>query len=756
MSDRFGFDLSMETVRLMRREGGHWREIASEPIEGTDIETRLQALADRVPDPKTVDIFLPRDQILYTDVRISSEKNAPDEIDAAMEGRTPYALDELEIDWAIAAPDTARVAAVARETLDEALEFARARGLRVDRFSSLADPGDFPRQPDFGGDGLNLFVEAEVDGENGEDADAPDAGEVTESADGPDAETPVPTFHSRREADPRDARLPTLPLRPDPGEGPVVKVDDPTPVMELPDSGPPALDPGPPLPRPTSEPRVVTDIGADAAAPRAASLTAPAPVRIRHGDRALPSPLLVVLAALLSIGIAVIIWSILPSVPDTSRATGSGPAPADIAQSPDVQADEGPDPASVAPRVLVLAPAPSVLPPAAPLPALPGTDGAPVAGRVPQAPAAPPAAGSGPGVPGHDPGPLALTELQAVPQAVLAAARLPAPDRSENIVTAAFEPPHPATDAFALPRTGGLLADVPPPASLPPAPPREPGAAAAPGSVASAPADGGAPGPDIAALPSGPRPGAAGPVDEPPAVEDEPAPGEPEVARLVPTALARSVPRVQPAPRPGDVLERIERLRFGGRTVRELSRLRPPGRPASAQAEAESLLASRAASALAVSASPLPRSRPGEFDAIVAAVRIQQEAARQAAALAASVPDTTQAIQAALADEIEDAAAEESGPVTRPQDSARLAIPSEASVARQATLEDAIRLNRVTLVGVYGLPSDRRALVRLPSGRYVKVKVGDRLDGGEVAAIGDGVLQYVKKGRTIALSMPKG
>jgi hypothetical protein len=77
-------------------------------------------------------------------------------------------------------------------------------------------------------------------------------------------------------------------------------------------------------------------------------------------------------------------------------------------------------------------------------------------------------------------------------------------------------------------------------------------------------------------------------------------------------------------------------------------------------------------------------------------------------------------------------------------------------VARQATIENAMRLNRINLIGVYGTEGDRRALVRLPSGRYVKVEVGDRLDGGQIAAIGRGELRYVKGGRNITLTVPSG
>ncbi len=40
------------------------------------------------------------------------------------------------------------------------------------------------------------------------------------------------------------------------------------------------------------------------------------------------------------------------------------------------------------------------------------------------------------------------------------------------------------------------------------------------------------------------------------------------------------------------------------------------------------------------------------------------------------------------------------------------------------------------------------------SGRFVRVNVGDRLDGGRVAAIGETTLQYVRSGRTVTLEIP--
>ena len=82
-------------------------------------------------------------------------------------------------------------------------------------------------------------------------------------------------------------------------------------------------------------------------------------------------------------------------------------------------------------------------------------------------------------------------------------------------------------------------------------------------------------------------------------------------------------------------------------------------------------------------------------------------------------------------------------------------IPTRASVAKQATLTKAMNLRDVNLLGVFGTSSNRRALVRLSNGRLQQVKVGDRLDGGQVVAIGASELHYVKSGRGVVLAMPK-
>jgi type IV pilus biogenesis protein PilP len=128
---------------------------------------------------------------------------------------------------------------------------------------------------------------------------------------------------------------------------------------------------------------------------------------------------------------------------------------------------------------------------------------------------------------------------------------------------------------------------------------------------------------------------------------------------------------------------------------------------------------------------------------LVAAVRRTQSAAAPDAVASASTAGVAGGDQAAAA---APAAAAPSAP----------SLPTRAEVAREATIDNALSLNRMNLIGVYGSDSDRRALIRMPSGRLVKVKVGDRIDGGNVAAIGDDSLRYTKGGRNITLEVPSG
>jgi hypothetical protein len=205
------------------------------------------------------------------------------------------------------------------------------------------------------------------------------------------------------------------------------------------------------------------------------------------------------------------------------------------------------------------------------------------------------------------------------------------------------------------------------------------------------------------------------------ALTPEDAPTADETENL-PTASLR------PKVRPSGLVENAERTQLGGNSRAELSKLRPKLRPKVAKEIEETQAAEAPTTRLAVASSRVPSVRPRNFARIVsrAQKKAQQQAEQQTTQVAAVAPRSV-----------------------TPR------IPSRTSVAKSATVKNAINLSRVNLIGVYGKPSSRRALVRLSSGRYKKVKVGDRVDGGRVSAIGEGQLIYTKSGRNVTLRMPK-
>ncbi len=166
--------------------------------------------------------------------------------------------------------------------------------------------------------------------------------------------------------------------------------------------------------------------------------------------------------------------------------------------------------------------------------------------------------------------------------------------------------------------------------------------------------------------------------------------------------------------------------------------------------------------ALAISARPAPR--PGNFSkaveaAVAAAVR---EAPPEPVAEAAPAPEPEPAQQATLrvrkptpADEPTIAAAPEAD--AEPEaDESGVQVASSGTVAKRATFANAINLSKVNLIGVYGTSNARYALIRQSNGRYKKVQVGDRFDGGTVAAITASEVRYQKSGRIYALTLPTG
>ncbi len=824
METRWGLDLDMSAVRLLRRNDESWDEIAVEKIDGPDIEDRLTTMLSQIEPGAEAVLFLPRDQILYTSVDLPPVGETRAEIERAMDGRTPYSLDELALDWELVQSGRAVVAAIAHETLDEAAAFAEVRGIGVAGYSSLDIGDEFPRMPQFEGpyipsatapdpvpassDQDVVFTTARKPSRPPTPPVPPEEKPVAEveahppPADKPVAEEAVSARVEAQDAEPSAQPAAadevkaesTLILKPQPGrsievpDGPVVKVDDSRPVMEVKSPQQP-LNPGVPVSAPAAPPRVRTDIAASTVSGRAATLTPPGgSLKVRRTGSFGATAMIFAAVFLLTVGIATLVWMLLPLSPgrtdpnelppaaQSGQSENAERAQTDVADAPTPLPEAAPEPLEQAEEPVVAAlpedeiddPSPEeAATPEASEPT-PENESAPSETALPEIPdapqpdaltelavALPPVGDDTPFVPGameaspskKAPELAASAERDAQPaydpQAPLPATPSgfatiltvspypgPEPDTAEStddIYFASIEGSDLASDAIALPSIFALTAEPLP-------------------SVSGAPSADPTDTPEVAAVQPEVEPSQDGDVSDAmaAAVAEALADALAGPGGLIPTALASSVPETAPRPRPGGFVETIERDQFGGRTRQEMQTLRPAARPESVQTAATT--PSTPPSELAVAVSLSPRLRPDNFAALVTAARVQREAERLSAAVNTRAPDTISAIQAALDEE----------PQPQRRQTRQLNIPTTASVARQATIENAIRLNQVNLVGVYGAVSNRRALVRLPSGRYVKVKVGDRVDGGTVAQITDSELLYRKGNRTLSLSMPKG
>lgn len=329
-------------------------------------------------------------------------------------------------------------------------------------------------------------------------------------------------------------------------------------------------------------------------------------------------------------------------------------------------------------------------------------------------------------------------------QAAPTAPRMPGGSDVDDLYISSVDPAVGQFDAIALPAAPGLNDDIAlEPMRLPPGPderfdldPR--------GLVRATP--------EGAISPDGHRVFTGPPPQRPPlreAAEDAPEAGEAETPQdSAALAAADALRAVRPQDRPEDLIEQTERASLGGISRSELADMRPVLRPESVTVQAEAARETLVApvsediataveealeapevpsgTAQAVASSLEPQTRPGNMSSLV------QQAARRA-------PQQTQTATAA--------------PV-RVQPGPR--VPQNANVAREATTANQINLRDMNLIGVFGSASNRRALVRLSNGRLQNVKVGDRLDGGRVAAIGEDELRLTKSGRNIVLRMPRG
>ena len=710
MRPSFALTLSFDGIGLLHRTPAGWLRAGFVALDTPDLHGALQQLHATAlalePGGFTSKLIIPNEQIRYftLDTAQVDDAELPQYVAQALDGQTPYAVVDLAFDFERAGRHT-HVAAVALETLAEAEEFALEHAFNPVSFVAIPDAGDFPGEPFFGlsnaagqflGDTAALTRDVQGLRVVGDIAPLPAPAPTKASPDSAEQAPPA-------EAETGAATAP-------PAEAPAAQ------PAAAPDAAPDTT------PDTTSD--TTSDSAAKAPAPSFATTRSEPPQSrkqaIQQERRRLtlfgarknaesapaiggkPRHLGLILTAVLLVFLAVVAaWGALFSSRDTGAFVPPTPAalPQPAPPEEDTLAIEGPE--AEAPPTANLANLPDPANIGTPEALLPAPNPAPLS--APEAAARYAATGIWQVAPVQP----ATPDTQAAPDPYIASL-----DGKVQI-----------GDAIALPDPAGLARDAGLATQASPAAPGTEFDLDARGLVRAAP--GGALTPDGVAVFAG-RPSVL-----PPALPNRATPG-PQAGAL-PDALQR-LGTVRPRVRPDDLVQINERSQLGGLTRNELALIRPKPRPETAQTAsapaATGLDDSGASSASAIAQSLKPQVRPNTIDRAVqqALLSPQPNAAPDAES------DSTPPSQATIA------------PSGR----------TPNTVAREATVRNALNLSKMNLIGVYGKASSRSALIRMGNGRYRKVQVGDNLDGGRVAAIDATELRYVKSGRSIVLKMPRG
>lgn len=140
-----------------------------------------------------------------------------------------------------------------------------------------------------------------------------------------------------------------------------------------------------------------------------------------------------------------------------------------------------------------------------------------------------------------------------------------------------------------------------------------------------------------------------------------------------------------------------------------------------------------------VAAAPSPRGRPDALD-----MTASDSVARRAPTPPArpkSIKPRPKALAAATATGARTARAPSRGP------------PDGPGVANAATLKNAMRLEEMNLLGVFGSKGSRRAILRLPSGEIMRVSKGAVIDGWVVSRIDAKSLRITRGGQAETLNI---
>ncbi len=710
MSAQLALDLDHDAIRLLSRQSDGWVVEAVAELSAEDFTDRITKLRTRAedlagPDP-AVTLVLPRSQVLYT----SFEGETADAVPDRLNGITPYAVSEITWDTVIE-DGRVKVAAVAHETLEEAVQFASSSRFEVIGLTSEPPEGLFPRLPVFSqaanADAAPLVLAPDTPPERSDVAFSsqrsrnygPRAGRLHLQA-------PSKSDQSRRPAAVLAGLWASVPkpalgaaaavvagvvgfaLWPTPDPDPLTKRSFDQSFTALPTALRDGLSPPSEGSTPSLNPLQKVAFAREAPSLSVPLVIGTSGIETKEDADLEASRIFAAAASLPLPGLSPVTLAASITRPNLSDTPPLGPLP-------------GIETAAIA-RTIAIGPRP--LPPAP----LAGTLSTLPVAQLANSPAREPmalAAAVAPAAPDLALEPLPVRfEPPTAPQDLRAA-----PSETDGYTLAALPPEELSLGTVpALPEEEGLIAPLPDMAMTLPAPGADSDIQLGSSGFVDASPEG-TPNPDGVLVFAG------APVKVAPARPVAPEPVAPEV-NVGDPALAAVLPRARPVA------------------------ATPPGTVAVAEAE------------------PPEAAEPSAFESAQAASLVPRELIAEALAVAPETaqPEAAPPPQTVLASSLVPRPRPVRSATTQATRAVAVAprIPSSANVAREATIQGGIRIQRINLIGVYGAPSDRRALVRLPSGKFIKLQVGDRLDGGQVAQIGADKLVYRKGGRNLSLALP--
>ncbi|MEM6306837.1 MAG: hypothetical protein AAF701_02480 [Pseudomonadota bacterium] len=142
MTPPFLLHLSGEDIALDHWAAGpngadEWRRMSIVPLDSPDLQAELTHMA-QMTEGQPVRVVMPCDHVKCISLPQTHMDNT--RVGAALIGQTPYPVEELRFDWVQRGKIT-HIAAIAFETIQEALDFTKSYGFAVEHITALPGEG---------------------------------------------------------------------------------------------------------------------------------------------------------------------------------------------------------------------------------------------------------------------------------------------------------------------------------------------------------------------------------------------------------------------------------------------------------------------------------------------------------------------------------------------------------------------------------------------------------------------------------------